>query len=278
MIDLTFSDLHEELPDKSKSQKCKSQPLQKKDGDIVSFLSGKRKATEPVQSGSKSIRVESDNESINLSDNEETDQPNEDAETTMINDVNDEPEVSENVEVAASQVQNKRLVETLESVCETLKLVTEALNIQRRDSRNIRKLLDSNAPEVTAQPTPKASECEQFIEGGEVLKKLPGSTPGKFGINLFKRLYTLDERIKGIAQPEKATKAALDPERMEKIQKMVEERFPGQWYLARNSINDCARDSKKVKKRLMNASADNFENEDLDAPKENVGSGVVTEG
>ena len=33
MIDLTFSDLHEELPDNSKSQNCKSQPLQKKDGD-----------------------------------------------------------------------------------------------------------------------------------------------------------------------------------------------------------------------------------------------------
>ena len=65
---------------------------------------------------------------------------------------------------------------------------------------------------------------------------------------------------------------------MEKIQKMVEERFPGQWYLARKSINDCARDSKKVKKRLMNASADNFENEDLDASKENDGLGVVTEG
>ena len=278
MVDLTFSDLHEELPDSSKSQNCKSQPPQKKDGDIVSFFSGKRKATEPVQSGSKSIRVESDNESINLSDNEETHQPNQEAETAMINDVNDEPEVSENVEVAVNQVQNKRLVETLESVCETLKLVTEALNIQRRDSRNIRKLLDSNAPEVSAQPTPKASACEQFIEGGEVLNKLPGSTPGKFGINLFKRLFTLDERIRGIAQPEKATKPALDPERMEKIQKMVEERFPGQWYLARKSINDCARDSKKVKKRLMDASAENFEKEDLDASKENDGFGVVTEG
>ena len=71
-IDLTFSDLHEELPDNFKSKNCKSQPPQKKDGDIVSFFSGKRKATEPVQSGSKSTRVESDSESITLSDNEET--------------------------------------------------------------------------------------------------------------------------------------------------------------------------------------------------------------
>ena len=70
-----------------------------------------------------------------MSDNEETHQPNQEAETAMINDVNDEPEVSENVEVAVNEVQNKRLVETLESVCETLKLVTEALNIQTRFSK-----------------------------------------------------------------------------------------------------------------------------------------------
>ena len=278
MTDLTFSDLHEELPDNSKTQNCKSQPVQKKDGEIVSFFSGKRKATEPVQSGSKSVQVGSDIESINLSDNEATDQPNQDAETAMINDVNDEPEVSENVGVAANQDQTNCFVETLENVCETLKLVTEALNVQRRDSRNLRKLLDSNAPEVMAQPTPKASACEQIIEGGEVLNMLPGSTPGKFGINLLKRLFTLDERIKGIAQPEKAKKPALDPERMKKTQNMVEERFPGQWYLARKSINDCHGTRNKVKKRLMNASAENFEIEDLDASKENDGSGVFIEG
>ena len=52
---------------------------------------------------------------------------------------------------------------------------------------------------------------------------------------------------------------------MEKIQKKVEEWFPGQLYLARKSIKDCAQDSKEVKKGLMNASSENFENEDLDA-------------
>ena len=86
---------------------------------------------------------------------------------------------------------------------------------------------------------------------GVILNQLPGSTPGNYGINLFKHLFTLDERIKGIAQPEKATKAALDPQKMAQIQKMVENRFPGQWSLARKSINDCARDSKKVKKRIL---------------------------
>ena len=90
----------------------------------------------------------------------------------------------------------------LEGVCETLKLVTEALNIQRLDSRDIRKLLDSNAPGAASQPTPNASACEQIVEGGEVLNKLPWSTPCQFGINFFKRLFTLDEHIKGIAQPE----------------------------------------------------------------------------
>ena len=75
-----------------------------------------------------------------------------------------------------------------------------------------------------------------------MLNKLSWSTLIKFGINLSKRLSTLDGRIKGIEQPEKATKPALDPESMEKTQEMVEERFPGQWYLGRN---DCALDSKK---------------------------------
>ena len=90
-VDLTFSDLHEEQPDYSNSQKYKSQPEKKKDGDIVSFFSGQRKATEP---GLKSTRVESDIESLNLSDNEERCQRNQDAETAMINDVNGEPELS----------------------------------------------------------------------------------------------------------------------------------------------------------------------------------------
>ena len=107
----------------------------------------------------------------------------------MINDANDEQEVSENVEVAANQVQNKRLVETLESVCETLKLVTEALNIQRRDSRNIRKLLDSNAPEVAAQPTPKTSACEQFLKEAKCSISCPGARPVNL-VLIFLKYYS----------------------------------------------------------------------------------------
>ena len=53
---------------------------------------------------------------------------------------------------------------------------------------------------------------------------------------------------------------------------MVEEWFAGKLYLARKLINDCARDSKKVRKRWKNTSRENFENEDLDTPKESDGS------
>ena len=68
-VKFTFSDLYEELPDNSKSQKCKSRSLKKKDGNTVLLFSGKRKAKDQVNSGLKSILVESDNEPPDLSDN-----------------------------------------------------------------------------------------------------------------------------------------------------------------------------------------------------------------
>ena len=117
---------------------------------------------------------------------------------------------------------------TLRNVCEILKLVTEALSIQRRDSRNIRKLLSSGAPIELASETPCATDCEKIVVDGVILNQVLGSTPGKYGINLFKHLFTLDEQIKGIAQPERATEAVLDSQKMAQVQKMVEDRFPGQ--------------------------------------------------
>ena len=215
------------------------------------------------------MRLEGD-ESFNLSDNDEPglsekekeDEPQEDEpqnderqedepKEDELNDKENEPTVECHPCQSSATDNDGSLVVTLRNVCETLKLVTEALSIQRRDSRNIRKLLSSGAPIEPASETPGATEAERVVADSVILNQLPGSTPGKYFINLFKHLFTLDERIKGIAQPEKATKAALDPQKMAQIQKMVENRFPGQWSLARKSINDCARDSKKVKKRIL---------------------------
>ena len=269
IVDLTFSEIQVSTPDKFDGQKSISQSASSRHKDIESFFTSKRKRTASSQPAPKGVRLESD-ESFNLSDNDEPglsekekeDEPQEDEpqnderqedepKEDELNDKENEPIVECHPGQSSATDNDGSLVVTLRNVCETLKLVTEALSIQRRDSRNIRKLLSSGAPIESASETPGATEAERIVVDGVILNQLPGSTPGKYGINLFKHLFTLDERIKGIAQPEKATKAALDPQKMAQIQKMVENRFPGQWSLARKSINDCARDSKKVKKRIL---------------------------
>ena len=53
-----------------------------------------------------------------------------------------------------------------------------------------------------------------------------------------------------------SNKTELDPIRMEKIQKLVEARFYGQWMEARKSINECVRDSKKKMIRMQSAEVD----------------------
>ena len=77
------------------------------------------------------------------------------------------------------------------------------------------------------------------------MNDLPGETPKKYGINLFKNCFDLEECCNGLAQPIASSKAALYAERMGKIQLLVEMRFPGRWFDARKSINGCVRDSRK---------------------------------
>ena len=256
-------------PDKFNRQKSISQSASSRHKDIESFFTSKRKRTASSQPAPKVVRLESD-ESFNLSDNNEPglsekekedepqeyepqdDEPKEDEQQEdELNDKENEPTVECHQGQSSATDNDGSLVVTLRNVCETLKLVTEALSIHRRDSRNIRKLLSSGAPKGSASDTPCATDCEKIVVDGVILNPLPVSKSGKYGINLFKHLFTLDERIKGIAQPKKATKAALDPQKMAQIQQMVENKFLDQWSLARKSINDCARDSKKVKKRIL---------------------------
>ena len=253
--------------DKFDGQKSISQSASSRHKDIESFFTSKRKRTASSQPAPKLVRLESD-EYFNLSDNDEPglsekekedepqkdepqkrepqenerqeDEPKEDD----LNDKENEPTVECQQGQSRATDNDGSSVVTLRNVCETLKLVTEALSIQGRDSRNIRKFLSSGTPIESASETPCATECEKIVDDGVILNQLPGSTPGKYNINLSKHLFELDERIKGIAQPEKATKAALDPQNMAQIQKIVEDGFPGQWSLARKSINHCARDSK----------------------------------
>ena len=82
------------------------------------------------------------------------------------------------------------------------------------------------------------------------MNDLPGETPEKFGISLFKKFFDLNERCKGLAQLIASSKSALDAERMGKIQRRVEARFPGRWFDARKSINGCVRDSRKKVNKL----------------------------
>ena len=152
---------------------------------------------------------------------------------------------------------NTELVSLLTNIHSVLKDCVEVMNIQRRESRAIRKYLEqpqmaSNAHVVDSTPV----SCEKVVLNGKVLNDLPGRTPGKYGLNLFKEFFQLSERVKGIAQPVASNKTELDPIRMEKIQKLVEARFHGQWMEARKSINECVRDSKKKLIRMQSGEAD----------------------
>ena len=128
-----------------------------------------------------------------------------------------------------------------------LKDCLDVLNIQRSESRAIRKHLErpqaSNRLQATEELTPVF--CEKVELNGKIMKDLPGKTPGKYGLNRFKEFLNLSERTKGLAQPVSSGKYELDPVRMGKIQQLVEARFRGQWLEVRKSINECVRDSRK---------------------------------
>ena len=134
----------------------------------------------------------------------------------------------------------------------------EVMNIQRRESRAIRKHLQqpqmSSNAHVVEGSTPVS--CDKVVLNGKVLNDLPGRTPGIYGLNLFKEFFQLSEKVKGIAQPVASNKTKLDPIRMEKIQKFVGARFHGQWMEARKSSNECVRDSKKKMIRMQSAEVD----------------------
>ena len=153
---------------------------------------------------------------------------------------------------------NTELVSLLTNVHSVLKDCVEVMNIQRRESRAIRKYLEqpqmSSNAHVVEDSTPVS--CEKVVFNGKVLNDLPGRMPGKYGLNLFKEFFQLSERVKCIAQPVASNKTELDPIRMEKIQKLVEARFHGQWMEAKKSINECVRDFKKKLIRMQSAEAD----------------------
>ena len=241
IVDLTFSEFQVSTSDKFDGQKSISQSTSSRHKDIESFFTSKRKRTAVSQPAPKVMRLESD-ESFNLSHNDEAglsekekeDEPQED-EPQDDERQEDEPEEDEPKEDELNDKENEPTVECHQgqssatdndggdaSKClRDSEVSTEALSIQRRDSRNIRKLLSSGTPIELASETPCAIDCEKIVVDGLILNQLHGSTTGKYGINLFKHLFSLDERIKSIAQPEKATKADLDPQKVAPNQKMV---------------------------------------------------------
>ena len=115
----------------------------------------------------------------------------------------------------------------------------------------MRKLIEngSGSREV-CNNAENCTPCEKILVNGELMNDLPGETPEKYGINLLKKFFDLDERCKGLTQPIASSKSALDAKRMGKIQRLVEARFPGSWFDARKSINGCVRDSRKKVNKL----------------------------
>ena len=143
------------------------------------------------------------------------------------------------------------LNKVLKDVHRALRDCVEALNTQRRELQTLRKLIEnSSGSREVCNTAENCTPCEKILVNGELMNDFLGETPEKNGISLFKKFFDLEERCKGLAQPIASSKSVLDAERMVKIQRLVEARFPGRWFDARKSINGCVRDSRKKMKNL----------------------------
>ena len=91
---------------------------------------------------------------------------------------------------------NTELVSLLTNIHSVLKDCVEVMNMQHRESRAVRKYLEqpqmSSNAHVVEESTPIS--CEKIVLNGKVLNDLPGRTPGKYGLNLFKEFFQLSEK------------------------------------------------------------------------------------
>ena len=98
---------------------------------------------------------------------------------------------------------------------------------------------------VTSDPVLENAEVIHE-ESGENLMSLEGSTPSVFGINLAKRLFTEEEILTRMIDPQRSTgRPELDSSKVNLIKRCVLIRFPGDWRAAKEAINQVGRDAKR---------------------------------
>ena len=73
-----------------------------------------------------------------------------------------------------------------------------------------------------------------------------GKTAKKFGRNLARKNFTIEELKDRRTNPRKSTSlASLDGEKLQEIKELIEGRFPGEFMQACDGIDDLGRDIKK---------------------------------
>ena len=139
----------------------------------------------------------------------------------------------------------------LNRVCKAIRSVTKVIDNQRRETRELRLYLENELKAATPAPSSVVSEVSnvekrQIFLKGEDMSLVEGKTAKKYGRNLARKYFTIEELNDRRTNPRKSTSlASLDGEKLQEIKELIEGRFPGEFMQACDAIDDLGCDIKK---------------------------------
>ena len=223
--DLSFSSVRENV-----SQKLRATSTQSSNNLNVCSKEKKRKTAEP-----------------------EVTEVDREASTVLVETEEDSDEGEDTTLDAVNTGETSVVVEAIDNVNETLKDVVKVLQAFRRQSRSLRIIAQFSAqelPEVDAGN--HGADCEEVKVGDVILNSGPGKTPSKYARFLAQRLFSPEELSEGSTHPQRTvSKPPLERQRADKLKKLCEARFPGQWSEGKLAVDECCRDAKKALKRKL---------------------------
>ena len=139
----------------------------------------------------------------------------------------------------------------LNRVCKAIRSLTKVIDNQRRETRELRFYLENELKAATPAQSSVVSEVSnvekrQIFLKGEDMSLVEGKTAKKYGRNLARKYFTVEELKDRRTNPRKSTSlASLDGEKLQEIKELIEGRFPGEFMQACDAIDDLGRDIKK---------------------------------
>ena len=139
-----------------------------------------------------------------------------------------------------------------------LKRINTSLERRRREDRRMRYLLAKYLGNI--QPVPSSSpvtqaeirSSEELVcpDTGENLLDMVGSSASKFACNLARKLFSEDDLINGMLEPQRdSPRQQLDRTKIDLIKSCVLKRFPNDdWNAVREAVNQLGRDLKRKRK------------------------------